>query len=61
MQRYFHFGDLRLGEDVEIYAVQVNGKWQATRVMRRDRDEQRPNVLRGLAIIDMESTVFFIR
>ena len=60
MQRYFHFGDLRLGEDVEIYAVQVNGKWQATRVMRRDRDEQRPNVLRGLAIIDMESTVFYL-
>lgn len=38
MERYFNLERLRIGEEVEVFAVNVEGVWQVTRVTRRDQD-----------------------
>lgn len=38
MERYFNLERLRIGEEVEVFAVSVEGVWQVTRVTRRDQD-----------------------
>lgn len=38
MERYFNLERLRIGEEVEVFAVSVEGVWQVTRITRRDQD-----------------------
>ena len=47
MERYFDLEDLHVGEEVEVYAVQVDGQWRVTRIVRQDMDMNKPNFIRG--------------
>ncbi|HEY7772261.1 MAG TPA: DUF5666 domain-containing protein [Marinagarivorans sp.] len=58
--RYFNFENLRVGEDVEVFAVRLGDQWQATKVVRRDYDGQRPEILRGRAVLTDGSRTFYI-
>ena len=60
MARYFDLEDLHIGEDVEVFAVQLNGQWQVTRVVRQDTDMNKPNFIRGNVSLIEGSLNFYI-
>ena len=48
MERYFNFDSLRTGEEIEVFAVSVDGVWHVTRIMRRGGPMGGPpDLLRG--------------
>lgn len=48
MERYFHFDSLRIGEEIDVFAVNVEGVWRVTRIMRRGGPMGGPpDLLRG--------------
>jgi hypothetical protein len=47
MERRFNFASLRDGEELEVFAVNVDGTWQATRIMRREKGMGPRDLLRG--------------
>lgn len=48
MERYFNFDSLRTGEEIDVFAVNLDGVWRVTRIMRRDGPMGGPpDLLRG--------------
>jgi hypothetical protein len=64
MERYFNLERLNIDEEVEVFAVNVAGVWQVTRLTRRDRDMGMagpPDRLHGKAtMLDDDNRHFFI-
>ena len=60
MERYFDIEHIHTGEDVEVYAVQVDGQWQVTRTSRLDFDQAVPDFIRGPVTFIEASRNFYI-
>lgn len=59
-ERYFNVEYLHIGEDIEVFAVQVNNQWQVTRITRQDFDAQTPNLIRGAVTLIDDSSNFYL-
>ncbi len=60
MERYFDIEHIHVGEDIEVFAVQVDGQWQVTRTSRRDSDKAMPDFIRGPVSLIEGSRNFYI-
>jgi hypothetical protein len=60
MERYFNFGSLRSGEELEIFAVDTGDQWQVTRITRRDHGMGPPNPLRGTVTGVSDDRTFYL-
>lgn len=48
MERYFNFDSLRIGEEIDVFAVNIDEVWRVTRIMRRGGPMGGPpDLLRG--------------
>ena len=62
MERYFNFDSLRTGAEIDVFAVNVEGEWRVTRIMRRGGPMGGPpDLLRGQPTQLEDGQSFYIR